>query len=163
MIPLDYCPNPWNIVFFRQKLESAADCGQIHPGYFVVNLDTFSEAQRFNTRLNKEVGIYVEGNTKNCLSCPAFYDCPASHGHSGMVAIGDVVGQPQAASPASAARCLPAKPSSSNAWRIRWIFSSLARCWSRRPIPARKAATISSFRALSLIALTLMMLVSILL
>jgi hypothetical protein len=38
----------WNIVFFRQKLESAADCGQIHPGYFVVNLDTFSEVQCFS-------------------------------------------------------------------------------------------------------------------
>ena len=78
----------WNIIFFQQKLESSAACGQVHPGYFSINLGTFSEAQSFNTCLNKKVGIDVHGNIKNCPSSQK------SYGHIKTTKVLDAISQP---------------------------------------------------------------------
>jgi len=58
----------WEVRFFQEKITSANDCGKIHPAYFGVNQATFSEAQTFNSCLNKKVGIDIDGNIKNCPS-----------------------------------------------------------------------------------------------
>jgi SPASM domain peptide maturase of grasp-with-spasm system len=56
------------IYYTGERLESAAQCGQIVPGYFTVTIEGFTEAQKYNTCLNKKIAIDVEGNIKNCPS-----------------------------------------------------------------------------------------------
>jgi SPASM domain peptide maturase of grasp-with-spasm system len=48
---------------------SAMHCGNIHPGYFTVNIPAFTESQAYNTCLNRKISIDVDGNIKNCPSC----------------------------------------------------------------------------------------------
>ena len=54
------------IYYSKEKVESAAQCGQIAPGYFATNIEAFTEAQKHNTCLNKKIAIDAEGNIKNC-------------------------------------------------------------------------------------------------
>lgn len=51
-----------------QVIDSHRCCGQIHPGYFVTNLETFSEAQKHNSCLNRKIAIDARGEIKNCPS-----------------------------------------------------------------------------------------------
>jgi len=56
-------------VFFRQDVvDSPSCCGQIHPGYFVANLQTFTEARQHNSCLNRKISIDARGEIKNCPS-----------------------------------------------------------------------------------------------
>lgn len=52
----------------KKSIESANCCGQINPGYFVVNIETFSESTSRNTCLNRKVSIDCNGEIKNCPS-----------------------------------------------------------------------------------------------
>ena len=70
---------------FRQRIESSDACGRIHPGYFSINLETFSEAQKLNTCLSGKVGIDVAGKIKNCPSCTECF------GDAGTTRLSDVV------------------------------------------------------------------------
>lgn len=45
---------------------NASHCGIIHPDYFSLNINTFTEAQQFNTCLNRKIGIDEQGEIKNC-------------------------------------------------------------------------------------------------
>lgn len=56
-------------LFRKQLIDSDRHCGQVHPHYFSPTRDSFLEAQRFNTCLNKKVGIDIHGEIKNCPSC----------------------------------------------------------------------------------------------
>lgn len=69
----------------RERIESSDACGKIHPGYFTTNLDTFGEAQRWNTCLNQKIGIDVAGKIKNCPSCTECF------GDAGRTPLADVV------------------------------------------------------------------------
>lgn len=59
----------WVLRSFPERIESSDQCGRIHPGYFHTNLTSFSEAQRFNSCLNGNLGVDVDGTIKNCPSC----------------------------------------------------------------------------------------------
>lgn len=52
----------------REKIDSPQCCGQIHSGYFVTNTETFTEAQKYNTCLNRKISIDARGEVKNCPS-----------------------------------------------------------------------------------------------
>jgi SPASM domain peptide maturase of grasp-with-spasm system len=52
----------------REVVDSPRCCGQIHPGYFVTNVETFAEAQKHNTCLNRKIAIDARGEIKNCPS-----------------------------------------------------------------------------------------------
>jgi SPASM domain peptide maturase of grasp-with-spasm system len=41
-------------------------CGVVSPQYFAINIDHYSEAEHFNTCLNRKVSIDGEGNIRNC-------------------------------------------------------------------------------------------------
>lgn len=53
-----------------QVIDSSQCCGSIHPGYFTVNLEMFSESQSFNSCLNRKIAIDCKGDIKNCPSLP---------------------------------------------------------------------------------------------
>jgi len=65
---IGYGTNMGNIVYTEQPILSNACCGVINPLTFSVNIKTFTEAQQFNTCLNKKVGIDTNGDIKNCPS-----------------------------------------------------------------------------------------------
>jgi len=52
----------------REAIDSPRCCGRIHPGYFAVDLETFAEAQRHNTCLNRKISIDARGEIRNCPS-----------------------------------------------------------------------------------------------
>ncbi len=52
----------------REVVDSPRCCGQIHPGYFVTNLETFAEGKKHNTCLNRKISIDARGEIKNCPS-----------------------------------------------------------------------------------------------
>lgn len=57
------------LIHFRvEPVTSAASCGEVHPGYFVVNTELFTESNNFNTCLNCKISIDVNGEIKNCPS-----------------------------------------------------------------------------------------------
>ncbi len=53
-----------------EAVSSPSCCGQVHPGYFAVNLETFAEAQRHNTCLNRKISVDARGEIRNCPSLP---------------------------------------------------------------------------------------------
>jgi SPASM domain peptide maturase of grasp-with-spasm system len=57
-----------SVIFVSQAIDSPTCCGQVHPGYFSVNTATWSEAQRWNTCLNRKIAVDVRGEIKNCPS-----------------------------------------------------------------------------------------------
>ena len=54
--------------YVSEVVDSPKCCGQIHPGYFVTNIHTFTEAQRYNTCLNRKIAIDARGDIRNCPS-----------------------------------------------------------------------------------------------
>ena len=59
------------VLHFRPEvIDSPHCCGQVHAGYFVTNIDTFTEAQHHNTCLNRKISIDARGEIKNCPSLP---------------------------------------------------------------------------------------------
>jgi SPASM domain peptide maturase of grasp-with-spasm system len=58
------------VAYRREVIDSPRCCGQIHPGYFVPNLETFLEAQKHNTCLNRKISIDARGEIRNCPSLP---------------------------------------------------------------------------------------------
>lgn len=57
------------LVYSERVIKTCNDCGEIDIDKFTLNIATFTEAQHFNTCLNKKVSIDSNGNIKNC---PAF-------------------------------------------------------------------------------------------
>jgi SPASM domain peptide maturase of grasp-with-spasm system len=51
-----------------EVIDSPRCCGQVHPGYFVVDLETFAEGQRHNTCLNRKISVDARGEIRNCPS-----------------------------------------------------------------------------------------------
>lgn len=56
------------IRYRREAIDSPQCCGKIHPGYFAVDLETFAEAQRHNTCLNRKISVDARGEIRNCPS-----------------------------------------------------------------------------------------------
>ena len=53
-------------IYTDSKISYLDDCGSMHPLFFTNNLPFFSEAQTYNTCLNRKLCIDAEGNIKNC-------------------------------------------------------------------------------------------------
>jgi SPASM domain peptide maturase of grasp-with-spasm system len=58
------------VSYRREVIDSPRCCGQVHPGYFAIDLETFAEAQKHNTCLNRKISIDVRGEIRNCPSLP---------------------------------------------------------------------------------------------
>ena len=60
-------------VLFEYRTEvigSPSCCGRIHPGYFVIEIETFAEGQRHNTCLTRTISVDARGEIRNCPSLP---------------------------------------------------------------------------------------------
>lgn len=56
------------ILFVKERIESNNDCHKIHPSYFSVNVQLFTEAQHYHTYFNRKLSIDIDGSIKNCNS-----------------------------------------------------------------------------------------------
>ena len=56
------------IEYRTEVIDSPRCCGQIHPGYFVVDFETFAEGRKHNTCLNRKLSGDARGEIKNCPS-----------------------------------------------------------------------------------------------
>jgi SPASM domain peptide maturase of grasp-with-spasm system len=61
------------IAYVREVVGSPSCCGCVHPSYFAPNLETFLEAQRHNTCLNRKVSVDARGEIRNCPSLGVSY------------------------------------------------------------------------------------------
>ncbi|MCC3157473.1 grasp-with-spasm system SPASM domain peptide maturase [Hymenobacter sp. 15J16-1T3B] len=61
------------LIHARAPIDSEAHCGYIHPALFSIHLSTFTEAQQFNSCLNRKIAVDQFGNVKNCPSHAASY------------------------------------------------------------------------------------------
>jgi SPASM domain peptide maturase of grasp-with-spasm system len=77
------------VTLTRQVIGSASHCGQVHPGYFVVNLAAFTEAQRHNSCLNGKIAVDEHGEIRNCPSMPrSFGNAARTSLHAALTASG---------------------------------------------------------------------------
>ncbi len=58
------------IRYRTEVIDSPRCCGKIHPGYFAIDVETFAEAQRHNTCLNRKISVDARGEIRNCPSLP---------------------------------------------------------------------------------------------
>jgi SPASM domain peptide maturase of grasp-with-spasm system len=58
------------VEYRTEVIDSPSCCGKVHPGYFVVDLETFAEGQRHNTCLNRKISVDARGEIRNCPSLP---------------------------------------------------------------------------------------------
>jgi SPASM domain peptide maturase of grasp-with-spasm system len=56
------------VVLLTQKIDNHTHCGLVLPFYFTLNITTFTEAQQYNSCLNKKIAIDAEGLIRNCPS-----------------------------------------------------------------------------------------------
>jgi SPASM domain peptide maturase of grasp-with-spasm system len=61
------------ILLLKEDIISEKMCGNISTSYFSINLETFTEAQKHNTCLNRKISIDVNGEIKNCPSMTKSY------------------------------------------------------------------------------------------
>lgn len=73
------------IIYSSESISDESCCGVINPWYLLPKTELFIESQKFNTCLNKKVGIDRRGNLKNCPSANT------SYGLVGEVKIADVI------------------------------------------------------------------------
>jgi SPASM domain peptide maturase of grasp-with-spasm system len=56
--------------YTREEIRSEVCCGNVSARYFSCNLDSFTEALRFNSCLHRKLGIDKRGAIRNCPSMP---------------------------------------------------------------------------------------------
>jgi SPASM domain peptide maturase of grasp-with-spasm system len=76
------------ISFTMTQCDSPSCCGQVLPKYFAINVSLFTEAQDWNTCLNRKLSISADGYIKNCPSMPD------SFGHISTTALSDALAAP---------------------------------------------------------------------
>lgn len=62
-----------NIYSTTQNIHSHLCCGNINENLFHINIRTFTESKKFNTCLNRKLGIDINGEIKNCPSMQVSY------------------------------------------------------------------------------------------
>jgi SPASM domain peptide maturase of grasp-with-spasm system len=62
-----------SVIAIQETIKTNNHCGVIHPGYFAINIETFTESQHHNTCLNRKISIDVNGDIKNCPSIAKSY------------------------------------------------------------------------------------------
>jgi SPASM domain peptide maturase of grasp-with-spasm system len=75
------------IVWSKSKIDNCSSCGVIHPTYFAINMEAFTEARNFNSCLNNKISIDINGDIKNCPSSSE------SYGNIENKSLIDVIGQ----------------------------------------------------------------------
>lgn len=63
-------PSGLEVHFRTERVDSHAHCGQVHHAYFTVSMGAFTEAQRFNSCLNRKLSVDAAGEIRNCPSMP---------------------------------------------------------------------------------------------
>ena len=58
------------IRFTTSRCDSPTCCGDVSPRYFAINIEHFTEAQTWNTCLNRKISISSDGHIRNCPSLP---------------------------------------------------------------------------------------------
>jgi len=81
----DPCFEMVPLICTTQILNSESHCGAIHPGYFTINIETFTEAHQSNSCLNKKISIDKYGDIKNCPSMKK------SYGKVGKVRLDEII------------------------------------------------------------------------
>lgn len=76
------------IRYISRRIEGPHECGIVHPAYFAINTAALTEAMRFNSCLNRKVGISADGYVCNC---PAM---PKTFGRVGELPLASVVADP---------------------------------------------------------------------
>jgi SPASM domain peptide maturase of grasp-with-spasm system len=61
------------IAFINNIIDNESHCGVISPNYFSTNISLFTEAQKFNTCLNRKISVDRFGLIKNCPSMEKNY------------------------------------------------------------------------------------------
>lgn len=56
------------LYYIKDIIKNSSCCGNIGIQNFSINIDTFTEAKKFNSCLNKKISIDVSGEIKNCPS-----------------------------------------------------------------------------------------------
>lgn len=54
------------IIKIKEQILDQSHCGVIHHAYFSVNIETYTEAQNYNSCLNRKIAIDASGNIRNC-------------------------------------------------------------------------------------------------
>ena len=62
-----------SVNYFELKINSNSCCGKIHPKYFSINIEHFTESISNNTCLNRKIAIDEYGEIKNCPSMSKGY------------------------------------------------------------------------------------------
>ena len=75
-----------SIVATPQRIDDETHCGQVAPGYFVVNVEMFFESMAANSCLSGKVAVDKGGHIRKCPSMPTTY------GHVSEVGLADAVG-----------------------------------------------------------------------
>ena len=61
------------VLFIEENIMSENCCGKIKYEYFNANIQLFTESQKYNSCLNRKIGIDTLGNIKNCPSMEKVY------------------------------------------------------------------------------------------
>lgn len=77
------------VKYIRQHIPDETHCGFVSPKYFRINSYFFTEAQHFNSCLNKKIAVDVKGNIRNCPAIGSGY------GHIDVTTLADVIQQPR--------------------------------------------------------------------
>jgi SPASM domain peptide maturase of grasp-with-spasm system len=62
-----------HLFFIESSISSESHCGIISAASFSINIQTFTEAQKHNTCLNRKISIDKDGYIKNCPSMKQHY------------------------------------------------------------------------------------------
>jgi|tagenome__1003787_1003787.scaffolds.fasta_scaffold20988901_9 SPASM domain peptide maturase of grasp-with-spasm system len=61
------------VVYRTERIDSASHCGEVHPAYFLATLSAFTEAQAYNSCLNRKLSVDEHGEIRNCPALPKSY------------------------------------------------------------------------------------------
>ena len=86
---IDHEQPPVTILFKEENLVDETHCGVISKAYFQLNLELFTEAQQYNSCLNRKISVDKLGNIKNC---PSMHD---SYGNIKEFTLAEVVSNNQ--------------------------------------------------------------------
>lgn len=55
-----------SVIYIKEKIDSAAHCGFVHPSHFRTETVFFTEAVNFNSCLNRKISVDENGDIRNC-------------------------------------------------------------------------------------------------
>lgn len=81
--------NHFPLLYNSERINGNDFCGNIHPNYFSINLQTVIEAMYYNSCLHKKISIDEHGEIKNCPSMKH------SYGNIKSTSLIDVIDKPE--------------------------------------------------------------------